>query len=438
MNKSTAGNARLGALSLLNSVFDEHRNLVEAGESGPPMESRDRAYAKHLAYGVLRWQVSLEWLANQLLRRPLKRKDREVQRLILIGLYQLWQDNSAPHAAINETAECARKIGKSWAVALVNAVLRRFQREQAEWLARLGQTDARYAHPPWLLERLRLDWPDDWKDIVNSNNRAPPLWLRLNASHPRGDLVHALEQSDLSLQEHPWVGSAVRVDPAVPVGQLPGFGEGRTSVQDPAAQLAAGLLDLRDGLRVLDACAAPGGKSCHILERAPGVELTAVDRSPARLDLVRDNLRRIGFGESPRVRLLAEDAAKPDAWWDGAPYDRILLDAPCTSTGVIRRHPEIKYLRTPEQVKDSVKLQSRLLDRLWPLLDTGGILLYATCSVLKDENDRQIKQFLERTRGAEVLEFDGDWGRPVTTGRQILPGDFDMDGFFYARLRKHF
>ena len=436
MNKAPGGSARLEALSLLNSVLDDHRNLAEAGEPSPQLPDRDRSHARHIAYGVLRWYTALDWLSCRLLKRPLKRKDRDVQRLILIGLFQLWKDGSAPHAAINETAECARKIGKSWAVALINAVLRRFQREQAGLLASLDRTDARYAHPQWLLERFRSDWPGDWEEIIGANNQAPPMWLRLNPGYPRADTEAALKQGGFSLHAHPCAADAVRTDPAAPVSQLPGFGEGRVSVQDPAAQLAAGHLELQNGLRVLDACAAPGGKSCHILERFPGVVLTAVDRSPTRLEMVRDNLRRIGFDEGPGIRLLAEDAARPDTWWDGAAFDRILLDAPCSSTGVIRRHPEIKHLRTPGQVEESVRLQSELLDRLWPLLDTGGILLYATCSVLRDENDRQINGFLERTGSAELLGFDGDWGRQTGTGRQIIPGELDMDGFFYARLRK--
>ena len=217
---------------------------------------------------------------------------------------------------------------------------------------------------------------------------------------------------------------------------LPGFADGLVSVQDPAAQLAAHLLELAPRQRVLDACAAPGGKACHILEMEPGALLTALDHRPERLERVADNLRRLGLLDRPGLRLAAADAAEPAAWWDGVPFQRILLDAPCTATGVIRRHPEIKWLRDREQVAAAVELQGRLLRRLWPLLETGGILLYATCSVLKDENSRQIGQFIAHHPDAELTPLDADWGHPLGHGRQILPGERDMDGFFYARLRK--
>jgi 16S rRNA (cytosine967-C5)-methyltransferase len=209
------------------------------------------------------------------------------------------------------------------------------------------------------------------------------------------------------------------------------------SVQDPAAQLAADLLALSPGQRVLDACAAPGGKTGHILEVMPQLSLTALDKNPRRLELVRQNLERLGFTDHPELQLRAADAADPDHWWDGRPYQRILLDAPCTATGVIRRHPEIKWLRTPQQRTDAVALQARLLQRLWLLLDVGGILLYATCSVLKDENDRQIEDFLASHPDAELSAFDAEWGRAGDPGSQILPGQQDMDGFYYARLQKH-
>jgi 16S rRNA (cytosine967-C5)-methyltransferase len=201
--------------------------------------------------------------------------------------------------------------------------------------------------------------------------------------------------------------------------------------------LAAGLLRLEKNHRVLDACAAPGGKACHILESAPGVALTAIDQSPARLELVEENLDRLGFKCGGPIKLIAADAAEPAQWWDGVLYDRILLDAPCSASGVIRRHPEIKWLRSPGQVEDAAKIQARLLKTLWPLLEAGGILLYATCSVLRVENSRQIQRFIELHPDAELLETDAKWGRKLDYGRQILPGEQEMDGFFYASLRKN-
>ena len=440
MTRARGDNARLNALDLLDSVLDRGLSLADAGNvagDGPrAADPRDRAFARHLAYSVLRWLSALEWLAGQLLKRPLKPRDRDVHRLILLGLQQLWQDDTGAHAAIHESAECARLLGKPWAVAVINAVLRRFQREQDDWLARLALQDARHAHPPWLLEALRRDWPHDWEAVVEANNQAAPLWLRLRRDADPSGVKAELELKGFAFETHPFAPDALRVHPAVAVDALPGFEAGLVSVQDPAAQLAVDLLGLAPGQRVLDACSAPGGKTGHILETAPGVALTALDRSPERLELVSRNLERLGLQEHAGLRLHAADAAEPKTWWDGTAYQRILLDAPCTASGVIRRHPEIKWLRTPQQLAAAVTAQARLLERLWPVLERGGILLYATCSVLRDENNRQIERFLANQPDAELSPFDAGWGRAVDPGRQILPGQQDMDGFYYARLRK--
>lgn len=435
---TTAGerSARLAAIDLLASVLDRGHSLSEAGAEEMPGEARDRAFARHLAYGVLRWLGALDWLAGQLLQRRLKARDRDVHRLLLVGLFQLWHDETAAHAAVHEAAEGARQLGKPWAVSLVNAVLRRFQRERDLWLARLAATDERLAHPPWLLDCLRRDWPSDWETIAAANNRPAPLWLRLGRSAHRAEIERRLREEGFSVEAHPDAADALAVSPAAAAEAIPGFGDGLLSVQDPAAQLAAPLLQLAPGLRVLDACAAPGGKTCHLLELAPGIELTALDRSADRLERVRENLRRLGLTGHPGLRLAVADAAEPDDWWDGRAFHRILLDAPCSATGVIRRHPEIKWLRTPQQVADAVRLQTRLLERLWPRLEPGGILLYATCSVLGDENNRQIEQFVAQRADAEWTPLNVGWGRELGHARQILPGDRDMDGFFYARLRK--
>ena len=437
MNRTTVASPRLATLKMLSSVLDSGSNLADAEAENKQPDARDRAFARHLAYGVLRWLTALEWLAGQLLRKPLRRKDRDVQRLILIGIYQLWKDDAAAHAAIHEGAESARKLGKSWAVSVINAVLRRFQREQADWITRLDKKDERFAHPAWLLQALKVDWPQDWRQIADANNLPAPLWLRLNRQVETADTLVGLAGGGFTVERHAIAAEAIKISPAAPVQSLPGFEQGRLSVQDPAAQLAAGLLHLEKNHRVLDACAAPGGKACHILESAPGIALTAIDQSPARLELVAENLGRLGFKCGGPIKLIAADAAEPAQWWDGVLYDRILLDAPCSASGVIRRHPEIKWLRSPGQVEDAAKIQARLLQTLWPLLEAGGILLYATCSVLRVENSRQIQQFIELHPDAELLETDARWGRKLDYGRQILPGEQEMDGFFYASLRKN-
>lgn len=430
---ATGDDTRLMALGMLGRVLDEGAALGEA-DIAAATESRNRGHARHLVYGVLRWYAALDWLAAQLLQKPLKRKDRDIHRLILLGLFQLWQDDTPPHAAINETTGVARKRGKPWATGLVNAVLRRFQREQDHLLAQLQGCDERFAHPPWLLNALRQDWPEDWESIVAANNQPAPLWLRINESCDAASVTEALRRDGLAVASHPEVPSALSVEPARPVQALPGFEAGRLSVQDPAAQLAALLLDCRPGQRVLDACAAPGGKTGHLLERYPHIELLALDRSSARLQQVHENLERLNLADRAETR--AADAARPDTWWDGSPFDRILLDAPCTATGVIRRHPEIKWLRTPQQVDDAVALQAALLDALWPLLRPGGMLLYATCSVLKRENGEQVMAFLEHRSDAVKALHGVEWGRDSGPGRQILPGEREMDGFFYAALHK--
>jgi 16S rRNA (cytosine967-C5)-methyltransferase len=436
MNRNKVAGPRIVVLKILECVLNSGSNLSDAESQNKQAEARDRAFTRHLAYGVLRWLTALEWLATQLLKKPLRRKDRDVHRLILLGLFELWKGDAAAHAAIHENAECARTVGKPWAVSVINAVLRRFQREQTFWVARLENQDERFAHPEWLLQALKADWPEDWQQIVAANNRPGPLWLRLNRLFDTADTVDGLTASGLTLERHPVAVDAVKVSPAGPVNLLPGFDQGRISVQDPAAQLAAELLQLEDYHHVLDACAAPGGKACHILETAPGLTLDALDQSQSRLELVAENLDRLGLRRGNTIKLVAADAAAKTEWWDGVLFDRIMLDAPCSATGVIRRHPEIKWLRDPGQIENAEKFQARLLQRLWPLLKVGGILLYATCSVLRVENSRQIQRFIELHPDSELLETDANWGHKLDYGRQILPGQQEMDGFFYASLRK--
>ncbi len=431
--KATILDARAAAVQALAEVLDERRFVGECTSFAKTGDPRNQALARHWTYGVLRWHVALEWLTSQLIERPFRRKDRDIQRLVLLGLFQLWQDNTPDHAAIHETAGCARALGKAWAVGLVNAVLRRFQRERAEWLDRLGRDDARWAHPAWLLQRLRADWPDAWEVTASAANQAPPMWLRHNRrGAPLDTVVSRLAAAGFTVTRSRHLPDAIRVDPPAAVELLPGFTEGSLSVQDPAAQLAAGLLEPAAGMNVLDACAAPGGKTTHLLETAPGIRLTAVDLQSSRLDRLTDNLRRLGLD----CRVVEGDAAAPEGWWDGTPYQRILLDAPCSASGVIRRHPEIRHLRQSDDVAAAVTLQHRLLRRLWPLLDAGGILVYATCSIFRDENSHQIRGFLADCPDARERPIDSGWGRPEPVGRQILPGDDDMDGFYYAVLEK--
>jgi 16S rRNA (cytosine967-C5)-methyltransferase len=421
--------ARAAAAVILAAVLDRHESLEESVASNRRLDSRDEAFARYLAYGVLRWLAALEWIAGQLLDRPLKKRDRDVHFLVLIGLFQLWKDGSAPHAAVHATAETARQLGKNWAVGLINALLRKFQRERTGLLDGLGERAERFAHPGWLLGALQKDWPDDWQAIAEANNQQAPMWLRINRQRTGMRQYRAmLDTAGLGSELLDSCADAVLVRPAVPVGTLPGFAEGLVSVQDAAAQVAADLLNPVEGDRILDACAAPGGKTCHLLERAPGIALTALDRQPERIELISENLLRLGLG----CELVATDATDTQSWWDGRPFNKILLDAPCSATGVIRRHPEIKWLRKPQQVQLAVERQRALLDKLWPLLKAGGMLVYATCSVLKSENSKQIHEFLSRHSNAQC----GTPGTGDLPGRQIMPGESQQDGFYYAVLRK--
>lgn len=431
--KNKTLNPRLSAIKALGEVLDEDKSLSECAALRGELASRELSQARHLAYGVLRWQVALAWLESQLLAKPLKAKDRDISRLIWLGMFQLWQDSTPDHAAINETTECARKLGKTWAVGMINAVLRRFQREQSHWLEQLAGVPEHWAHPAWLVSAIKSDWPGDWKDILNANNQSPPLWIRVNQKRTkRAEIEAQLFEAGFTAEASAVAGQALLVTPAANVGDLPGFKDGHISVQDAAAQLAADLLDVHEGMRVLDACAAPGGKTCHLLEQFPGVKLTALEIYPNRLKRISENLDRLGL----ECELKAADATDPGAWWDGQPFDRILLDAPCTAVGVIRRHPEIRHLRDAAQLEEAESVQQALLQQLWPLLAPGGMLLYATCSVFRDENSNQIKNFLASHDDAEECAIKADWGKAETHGRQILPGEQNMDGFYYALLRK--
>ena len=419
--------ARLLAIQAIRAVVEGQQSL---GEYFSSQTVQDRAFASHLAYGVLRWYIALDWLAARLLNRPLKKRDRDIHHLVLTGIYQLWHDDGAEHAAVHASAECTRALDKPWATGLVNAVLRRFQRERDALLAELAKRSEQHAHPPWLLKKLQDDWPAQWPEIASANNQQAPLWLRVNTTRVSvDDAVSLLSEGGIDCIRHDQALEALMVQQAVPVQKLPGFSEGLFSVQDPAAQLAAHYLGAETGQRVLDACAAPGGKTSHILELEADVQLLALDRNPERVSLIHENLQRLGLACTVRCA----DASRPDEWWDGQAFDRILLDAPCSATGVIRRHPEIKHLRSPGQVMQSVEDQKRLLHALWPLLKSGGILVYATCSVLKEENHEQIHEFLARHPEASLCgPGPGD-----DTGRQILPGEEGMDGFYYALIRKN-
>ena len=414
-------------------------SLLPAAQQRVP--EADQALLQALCYGLARWSVQLREVVDQLLDKPLKRKDLDVYLVLQIGILQLAHMRIASHAAVNLTVQCAVKLGKPWARGLINAVLRNYQRRADELEVELSDA-ARSAHPLWMLDTFKKDWPADWAAIVRSGNRQAPMTLRVNTQRQsRTDYLQRLQQAGMAASCHPYAIDALVLSVPVAVERLPGFMQGDVSVQDAAAQLAARFLQRQDGIctnefagRMLDACAAPGGKTAHLLELAQWRSVTAIDRDPVRLNRLEATLDRLQLKQP--VTLVSADAADLEQWWDQQQYSAVLLDAPCTGTGVIRRHPDIKMLRRANDVAPLLAAQQRLLDTLWRVVAPGGCLLYATCSILQAENAQQISQFVARTPDACCVGLDESFGQSVSMGLQILPGVEDMDGFYYAMLVK--
>ena len=423
-------NARARAARIVAEVITDGRSLGRA--DGDP--KRDSSLIRELCYGTVRWWSQLAHYMEALLKHPLPAKHSDITALIAVGLYQLRYMNVAPHAAVQETVEACRELNKPWAVALVNAVLRRHARERSDLDARLGSVqEVRYAHPGWLVDAVRQAWPTHWQSALDANNERPPLTLRTNSrANSRAEYLETLEQGGISYTLPVHCPLAITLSSPRPVSDIPQFAAGSVSVQDAAAQLAAPLVDAKPGHRVLDACAAPGGKTTHLLELVDDIHLVAVDNDPGRSRQIEENLARTGLAAT----VVCSDASQPQRWWDGAHFDRILLDAPCSATGVIRRHPDIKHLRRATDISQFAGQQRDLLDALWPLLAPAGRLVYATCSILPAENSVQVRQFLARHPDAIQVSIDSDWGIDTEGGTQILPGASDMDGFFYAVFAK--
>ncbi len=436
-------NSRLAVVKILLQVTQHGRNLPDAiAKYADKIEDNDRPLIQAMSYGVIRLLPRLEYIADQLISKPLKTKDYDVVLLILSGLYQLIEMRIPDHAAVSETVKVTKALKKHWAKNFVNAVLRNYQR-QAEALTNQIKNNevAEFAHPQWWLNIIKKNWLEEkrWQQILQANNQNPPMTLRVNTGHiKREDYLKLLEQNEISASAAKYSPDAIYLDKPVPVHSLPLFEEGKVSVQDEAAQLAAILLDPQKGDRILDACAAPGGKTIHLLEKEKEIDLLALDIEESRLERVQENLDRTQL----KAQLLAANAFDPDSWWDKKPFDRILLDAPCSASGVIRRHPDIKFLRHQDDIAKSVQDQEQILNALWPLLKSGGMLLYATCSVLAEENTLQIQHFLQQHADAELQPINSDWGQQQITGKQILPGEDGtngadgMDGFFYALIQK--
>ena len=430
-----AMDVRVAAARVIAATLREQASLATLiPDYQRKVKPRDTALLQELCFGTLRHYPKLAVILQQLLAKPFKAKDTDVQGLLACGLYQLMETRIPPHAAIGETVQAAVGLQKMWAKGLVNGVLRNFQRQQESILSQWADDPAfQTAHPDWLRSAIQAAWPQQAQAIFVANNHRPPMTLRVNQQKTsRENYAKLLENDGIGFEQSEISEDALILKRPLDVAELPHFSQGWVSVQDEAAQLCTGLLDIHSGMRVLDACCAPGGKTCHILERQPKVDMVALDIEEARLQRVQENLDRLQL----QAQLISCDAANTDKWWDGAAFDRILLDAPCSATGVIRRHPDIKVLRRREDIDKLAAVQQQLLRALWPLLKPGGKLLYATCSILPAENDQLVAAALQQLPDGHLVPLHADWGQRTTTGRQLFPCIEGNDGFYYALLQK--
>ncbi|QUM83114.1 16S rRNA (cytosine(967)-C(5))-methyltransferase RsmB [Moritella sp. 28] len=426
---------RASAAKVLYQVVDRGQSLTTALPIAQQLlPAKDRALLQEICYGVLRWLPRLEFISRQLMSKPLTGKQRPVHFLILVGLYQLKFMRIPAHAAVAETVNAIKVLKSHKLSGLVNAILRNYQRQQDDLESQADGNDAcKFGHPGWLIKRIKAAYPEQWQDVLMANNERPPMWIRVNQQHHnQADYQTLLAADDITADIVDSADSALRLEKPTDVYKLAGFAEGHSSVQDGAAQFAAQFLDAQPGELILDACAAPGGKTAHILERQPALKhLVAVDFDATRLARVQENLTRMQL----EAELIHGDASKPEDWWQGDKFDRILLDAPCSATGVIRRHPDIKWLRRDSDIAPLAQLQSEILDAMWQQLKPGGTLLYATCSILPAENSEQISSFVDRTPDATLIPLTADSDNQASSW-QILPNTQGMDGFFYAKLQK--
>lgn len=424
-------NVRAAAALALAPVLQQKASLDVSSDAS--LNDKDRALFRELCFGVCRHYFQLKAAIETLVAKPLKNKDADVQALLFIGCYQLAYLRTPDHAAINETVNACKQLKKFWATKLVNGVLRKFLRDK-ESLLSVENNEAIHNHPAWLINAIQAAWPEKSAYIFQQNNLQAPMSLRINSRKiDRSAKSKQLLTAGIAHRLCEYSEHGITLEKPIDVQSLPGFSEGELSVQDEATQLSAHLLELEPGHHVLDACCAPGGKTCHIAELEPNLaSLTAIELESSRLDRVKENLTRLDL----TATLINADARDTQSWWNGQCFDRILLDAPCSATGVIRRHPDIKLLRRESDIAELSKLQSEILISLWPTLTPGGILVYATCSLLPEENEKVVQAFVNQQEDAIHYAIDAAWGEERPMGRQLFPQPNGHDGFYYAVIKK--
>ena len=433
--KKVITNPRAVAAQVLAELMSKGRSLAlllpPAVES---IDEKDRGLLQELCYGVARLSPQLSGVIDQLLKKPLREKDSDVYALLLIGAYQLSYMRVPDHAAMSETVEAAKQLNKIWAKGFINGVLRQYSRRQ-EILENNLSDAASNAHPQWLFDEIKQQWPDYLAQITQANNTPAPMTIRVNTKHQSTtEYLARLSSAGIAAKACLYADTGITLDDPTEVTLLPGFIDGHCSVQDESAQLSANLVLQNKPGKVLDACCAPGGKTGHILEASSiDIDLDAIDIEANRLVRVQENLTRLKV----TANLITANAADIDAWWDGEFYDAILLDAPCSATGVIRRNPDIKMLRKPEDIVKLAALQQSLLGALWQCVKPGGIFVYATCSILPVENANNVESFIAAHTDAEEVLISASWGIKQSVGRQILPSITGPDGFYYACIQKH-
>lgn len=390
---------------------------------------RDRALFHELVLGTLRQWYALKSITLPLLVKPLN--NETVETCLYVGLYQVLCTRVPSHAAISETVTAAKQLGYEALSGVVNAILRRVSRETSEFQTALAQA---HGLPSWLYKHLKKDWPEQLEQLTNTLKQTAPLTLRVNTRQiSRDDYLEILQEQEIAAEACTVSAVGIVMLQNVHIPDLPGFDEGVFSVQDEHAQLCAMLLPNLDGKVVVDACAAPGGKTAHLLEKFQPKKLIALDQDAKRLLRVSENLERLQLNQEAQVEILAADAT---TWNASEAVDCIVLDAPCSAIGVLRRHPDIRLLRQSSDIQQTVALQQQILQQMWQQLKVGGTLLYITCSVLKAENEQQMQQFFAEHQNAKEVKIDANWGITQLYGRQLLPKEGRGDGFYYCRIEK--